>query len=134
MLINEARYPDAKLVGSSVQLVSQKSPFGQVRGASIALEARVLRASDLDLTLKFQCWPSRPYDNSIGLDFEDPKPELDNCRLIYLGGTGLVGMFLVVEQSGGREFRRVGYAELADREEGWKNLLYLTEREIIVIE
>jgi hypothetical protein len=45
--IEVARYPDAKLVGSSVQLVSQNSPFGQVKGASIALEARVLRASDL---------------------------------------------------------------------------------------
>jgi hypothetical protein len=134
VLIEVARYPDAKLVGSSAQLVSQNSPFGQVKGASIALEARVLRASDLDLTLKFDCWSSQPYYNSIWLDFEDPKPELDNCRLIYLNGTEFCGMFLVVEKFGGGEFRRVGYAELADWKERWKNLLSLTEREIIVIE
>ena len=134
VLIKKASHSDAKLVGSSVQLVSQKSPFGQVKRASIALDARVLRASDLDLTLKFKCWPSQPHDNSIGLDFEDPKPDLDNCRLIYLGGTAFHGMFLVVEKSGGGEFRRVGYAELSDWNKGWKNLLSLTEREIIVIE
>jgi hypothetical protein len=39
-----------------------------------------------------------------------------------------------MEQSWGREFQRVGYAEIADWKEGWKNPLSLTERKIIVIE
>ncbi|CZR66340.1 uncharacterized protein PAC_16241 [Phialocephala subalpina] len=136
VLINTVGDSDAKLVDSSVQLVSERSPFGQVKGASITLEARILRTWDLELTLKFEGWPSQPYDDGIGLDFKDLKPELDNCRLLYLGDSqiGYKGMFLVMEKFGSGRFRRVGYAELSDWKKGWRNLLSSTKREIIVIE
>ena len=131
--ITELDRTDAKLIDSGIQLVSQKSPFGMVKGAFIALEARVLRASDLDLTLKFSDWPSRPYHDGIGLDFEYQKPELDNCRLVYLGGDEFWNMFLVVQKSEGRAFQRVGYAELSSWQKEWINLLSSTQREVIVI-
>lgn len=100
-----------------------------VKGAFIALEALVLRASDLDLTLKFSDWPSKPYDDGIGLDFEYQKPKLDNCRLVYLGGDQFRKKFLVVQRSEGRAFQRVGYAELSSWREEWLNLfLQLKER------
>ena len=126
-------WPDAKLIDSGVLLESQKSPFGKVKDAFIALEARVLRASDLDLTMKFDFLPA-PYDNRIGLDFEAPKPDLGNCRLVYLGHGSDCWMFLVVEKSLGGKFRRVGYTELSRWKEEWRNLLSSAKREITVIE
>ncbi|KAL9118761.1 MAG: hypothetical protein Q9187_004690 [Circinaria calcarea] len=68
--IREPERTDAKLINSGVQLVSHGTPFGMVKGAFIALEARILRASDLESTLKFSNWPPKPYHHSIGLDFE----------------------------------------------------------------
>jgi hypothetical protein len=136
VLVNAVVCSDPKLVDSSIKVVSQRSPFGQVKAASITLEARILTARDLGLTLNSEGGLSKPYDNSIGLDFKDSKPELDNYRLLYLGKsqTGYKRMFLVVEKFGSERFRRVGYTELSDLKEGWKNLLSLTKREIIVIE
>lgn len=131
--ITNLDHTNAKLINSGVQLVSQKSPFGMVKGAFIALEALVLRASDLDLTLKFSDWPSKPYDDGIGLDFEYQKPKLDNCRLVYLGGDQFRKKFLVVQRSEGRAFQRVGYAELSSWREEWLNLFSSTQREVIVI-
>ncbi len=80
--------------------------------------------------------PSQPYANGIGFDFKDPKPELDNCRLLYLGDSkmGHNGIFLAMEKFGSGRFRRVGYAELNDQKKAWRNLLSSTKREIIVIE
>jgi hypothetical protein len=132
--VTGCEYPDAKLIDSGVLLESQKSPFGKVKDAFIALEARVLKASDLDLTMKFEFEPPSPHDDSIGLDFEAPKPDLGNCRLVHLGCSGNRWMFLVVEKSFGGKFRRVGYTELSSWEEERKNLLSSAKREITVIE
>lgn len=111
--IHEVHHTDAKFLGSTVQLISQTSPFGGVKSASISLKARVLKVSDLDLTLSFHGWLFRPYDHNIGLDFKDHKPKLDNCRLIYLGeGQDGSGIFLAVEKFRGGVFRRIGYAQL----------------------
>ena len=132
--VERCKYPDAKLVDSGVLPESQKSPFGKVKDAFIALEAWVLRASDLDLTLKFKDWHSWPYDDSIGLDFEVPRPDLGNCRLVYLGQGNHCWMFLVVEQFLVGKFRRVGYTELSKWREEWKNLLSSAKREITIIE
>jgi hypothetical protein len=126
-------HSDARLVGTSVQLVSQRSPFGQVKGESITLEALVPRACDLELTLMFEhVWLVLAHNNNIRLDFEDPKPQLENCRLAYLGDGEVEpkGIFLIVEKFGSGRFRRVGYAELEDREKGWKKF-YLQLKEIL---
>lgn len=128
--IRDCKYPDAKLIDSGVLLESQKSPFGKVNNAFIALEARVLKASDLGLTMKFQSWPTSPHDDIIGLDFEAPKPDLGNCRLVHLGQW----KFLVVEKSLGGKFQRVGYTELSRWKEKWENLMSSAKREITVIE
>jgi len=130
--VTEPNHIDAKLINTGVQLVSQKSPFGMVKGAFIALEARVLRASDLDPPLKFSGLPFQPYHDAIGLDFEYQKPDLDNCRLVYLGNE-FNKMFLVVQKSEGRAFQRVGYAELSKWKREWIDLLSSTQREVIVI-
>jgi Heterokaryon incompatibility protein (HET) len=132
--VQGCEYPDTKLIDSGVLLESQKSPFGKVKDAFIALEARVLKASDLDLSMKFKSWPSPPYDNSIGLDFEAPKLDSGNCRLVHLGHGRDRWMFLVVEKSLGGRFRRVGYTELSSWKPEWKNLVSSAKREITVIE
>lgn len=125
--VSECEHPDAKLIDSGVLLESQKSPFGKVNGAFIALEAQILKASDLGLTMKFRPWPR---SGSISLDFEAPKPDLGSCRLVHLGRL----KFLVVEKSLGGKFRRVGYTELSSQDEEWENLMSSAKREIIVIE
>ena len=125
---------DAKLIDSTVLPESQKAPFGKVKEAYIALEARVLRASDLDLTMQFKSWPSQPYDEKIGLDFEIPTPELSNCRLVYVGQGISRLMFLVVEQVLLEKFRRIGYTELSTWRDEYKRLLSLAKRETIIIE
>jgi len=125
---------DAKLIDSGVLPESQKSPFGKVKDAFIALEARVLKPSDLGLTMKFGFQWRPPHNHGIGLDFEAPKPDLGNCRLVCLGHSGDVWMFLVVEKSLGGKFRRVGYTELSSSQKEWKILLRSAKREITVIE
>ncbi|PVH99923.1 HET-domain-containing protein [Periconia macrospinosa] len=133
--VEEIRNPDAKLVSSRVEPESQDSPFGQLKEAYITLEARILRASDLAIT--FECWPWRAGGgrNSIRLDFENVRPELDKCRLLYLGNAmyGGSGIFLAVEEVVDVVFRRVGHAELCELEGEWKALLALAKRELITI-
>jgi hypothetical protein len=135
VLVNECEHLDAKLIDSGVVPESEKSPFGKVKNAFIALEALALRVLDLDLDLtEMTRWSSSPYQDSIGLDFEAPKPDLGKCRLVYLGHSGFVWMFLVVEQTSAGKFRRVGYTELSKWSEKWKNLLSSARRKITVIE
>ncbi|KAL1859641.1 hypothetical protein Daus18300_009506 [Diaporthe australafricana] len=81
--IEEVRNPDSRLVDSGVQPMSKRSPFGQVRSAYIALEARVLDvAPALGPDVEFQTWRARQsmwprHDDGILLDFEEPKPEIE---------------------------------------------------------
>ena len=131
--VDDMNSPDAQLLNSDVKPRSQKSPLGEVKEATIVLEARVLIMSSL--ALKFECWPFSSRSDNILLDFEHPKPNVECCRLVYLGPGfgGDSGRFLVVEKSTDGEFRRVGYAELSRWTEEWKNLLTLTKREKIAI-
>ncbi|CAM1503570.1 Fc.00g011610.m01.CDS01 [Cosmosporella sp. VM-42] len=108
--IREVRNPDAKLVDSDVQLVSAKAPFGQVKSASITLEARVLRGLDEELLLEYHRTALGSGSDVIELDYEDPKPELKDCKLVYLGGENDREIFLAVETSKSSKswYRRVG--------------------------
>lgn len=83
------RHLDIQLVDSGVKLASQKSPFGHVQSAFIALEARVLDAAEALTSggVEFRTWSERSlyHDDGVLLDFEEPKPQIKKCRLLYLG-------------------------------------------------
>lgn len=140
--IDELREPDPRLVGSGVQPVSERSPFGQVRSAYIALEARVLDvATALGPDFEFRTWRAwRTYEPGILLDFEEPKPAIEKCKLVYLGAGSSKTIFLVVERAETGEYHRIGYAnfgELASwRKESCilQDLLAVAKKEVIVIE
>lgn len=138
--IDSVYYPDASLIDWGVDLKSQTSPFGQVTQGFIALEARVLRMSDLGL--KFKSW----YDTSLNftssstvrLDFGDAKPKLENCRILYLG-TGIrygtsVRIFIAIEKSANGKFRRIGYTKLDLRDNQWETTLSLAEKRVVILE
>lgn len=114
--IDELHRPDSRLVDSVVQPVSERSPFGQVRSAFIALEARVLDvAAALGPDVEFQTWRAWPIDDrGILLDFEEPKPAIEKCRLVYLGSGSFKSVFLVVERTETGEFHRIGYANFGE--------------------
>lgn len=139
--IDDLGRPDSRLVGSGVQPMSERSPFGQVRSAYIALEARVLDvAAALGPDVKFQTWRAWPrYDHGILLDFEEPKPAIEKCSLVYLGGSPK-HIFLVVERTETGEYHRIGYANFDEyprwrKESGiLKDLLAVAEKEVIVID
>jgi len=118
--IEPMRYSNAKLVSSGVDLKSDKSSFGEVTGGYIALDTIILKISD-------------DFDHII-LDFKEPKPKPENCRLVYLGETwhDRAGTFLVVEKSPDGEFRRVGLAKLEEKHERM-DLLSSTNRGTIII-
>ncbi len=144
VMIYEVQKPDPKWVSSSVQLISQKSPFGQVRSASITLEAKVLNAAAAlrEFTVEFPLgslrgvptWPPTYYlKDLIMFDFEEPNPDVELCSLVYLGGS-VGGLFLYVEQVEPGRYQRVGCALLPDdRAHIWQDLLRVAQREIIVI-
>jgi hypothetical protein len=127
---------DARLIDSHVEIKSKSSPFGHVNKASITLDARVLNASDLDLTPYLKSPSSQPEDHFISFDFDDSKSGLDDCRLVYLGHnrTWHQGIFLIVRNFGAKKFQRVGYARLSNQKPEWKLLLFETRRETIVLE
>ncbi len=144
--IYEVQNPDPKLVSSSVQLISQKSPFGQVRSASITLEAKLLNAAAAlrEFTVKFplvsvlsgrSAWPpTYGLEDLIKFDFEESNPDVELCSLVYLGDS-VGGLFLYVEQTEPGRCQRVGCALLPDdRAHVWQDLLKVAQREIIVIE
>ncbi|RFU31822.1 hypothetical protein B7463_g4528, partial [Scytalidium lignicola] len=133
VLIKKPLQSEAKLVGSGIQPVSLKSPFGQVEAALIVLKTWILKASDL---VESNYWPLFPQNeiSTFVFDFEDPKPEIEHCKLVYLGRTGDLGQFLIVEKSQDKRFQRVGYANLYKWERKWENYLFSTKSEIIVLE
>lgn len=117
VVVNEISYPDARLVNSSVQPVSSKSPFGQVQSAIITLEARVLNHSELQQQLGL--WhlktSTRMCRDQIGLDYDSAEPELSRCKLLYLGKGGMGGsVFLIVKQRPKDVWTRIGCAVLTD--------------------
>jgi hypothetical protein len=133
---------DAKFVHCRVKPVSHASPFGAVRAAHLVLKVRVLKARDFAPGVEYK--PASPYGpfhehrNRIQLDFEDPKPEVDNCLLVYLGETTELalpraGIFLAVEKLKKGGFQRVGHIRLLCEEERWKTVLAATKRRTIVI-
>lgn len=127
--------PDSQLVGSGVQPTSERSPFGQVRSAYITLEARALDlAAALGPDVGIQTWPAWPrYDCGILLDFEEPKPVIKKCRLVYLGAGSSKSKFLVVERTETGKYRRIGYANLRKESSILKDLLAVAKEEIIII-
>ncbi|KAH7140863.1 heterokaryon incompatibility protein-domain-containing protein [Dactylonectria macrodidyma] len=128
--IDDLDKPDPQLLGSHVQLVSPRSPFGQVRSASIVLEAKALNAAAaLGPAIKFQTEYTISHHDGILLDFEEHKPAIERCRLVYLGCHSSRKMFLVVEPTGVGEYRRVGFA-------GFKDLpsLDAARREVVIIQ
>lgn len=140
--IDELDRPDSRLVGSGVQPMSKRSPFGQVKSAYIALEARVLDVTAaLGPGVELQTWRAGPrHDCGILLDFEEPKPAIEKCRLVYLGGGSSESIFLVVERTETGEYHRIGYAKFSEPPWWWKessilkDLLAVAEKEVIVIE
>ncbi|KAK3941118.1 heterokaryon incompatibility protein-domain-containing protein [Diplogelasinospora grovesii] len=97
--------PDAELVSHDVKLISPRSPFGQVKSGRITLEARVLEVSDLPQT---PCLPLPVLiPGYITLDFDDPDPNLDHYRLVYLGSLSFYQcIFMGVEKSGSGNYCR----------------------------
>lgn len=140
--IDELSEPDSQLVGSGVQPMSKRSPFGQVKSAYIALEARVLDVTAaLGPGVEFQTWRAGPRrDHSILLDFEEPKPAIEKCRLVYLGSGSYTSVFLVVERTETGQYHRIGFADFGElgswRKESCilKDLLDVAKKEVIVIE
>lgn len=123
-----------------MKLVSQKSPFGQAQSAFVALEARVLDAAEaLSSNVKFQTWREGAfYGLGVYPDFEEPKPQTEKCRLLYMGQeyrSSSVHIFLAVERTELDKYRRIGHAMISDVHDPiWKNRLDSAQREVIVIE
>lgn len=140
--MDELSRPDSRLVGSGVQPMSERSPFGQVRSAYIALEARVLDvAAALGPDVGFQTWRTWPmHERGILLDFEEPKPAIEKCGLVYLGSGSFTSIFLVVERTETGEYHRIGYANFGElgswRKDSCilKDLLAVAKKKVIVIE
>ncbi|KAH6853137.1 heterokaryon incompatibility protein-domain-containing protein [Chaetomium sp. MPI-CAGE-AT-0009] len=128
--IYEMKHPDAHLVGSHVQLVSPKSPFGQVASASITIDAKVLdAAAALGPDVEFLTGPVDGF-HGVQLDFEDPSPDIDRCKLVYLGRDNRHdGQFLVVERTEAAQYQRVGFI----RPPRYQDLLGVAKREILVL-
>jgi hypothetical protein len=108
---------DAKMISYSVVPMSEKSPFGRVKEACLTLDAQVLMVSGLDVPIAYGGSSESSYPNHIWLDFEHPWPQLDKCRLLYLGqdrGNWRESHFLAIERLPDGEFHRVGYATFSN--------------------
>ncbi|KAG4433680.1 hypothetical protein IFR05_010848 [Cadophora sp. M221] len=113
---------DARLLGSSVQLLSEQSPFGQIREASITIEARIIKAGDSKVALSFSCILMGRVgldENSMALDFGERVPDRNKCALLYLGERDQNSIFLVMGRNENEQSQRVGTATLDIRKRGW---------------
>lgn len=136
---------ELELVDSDVTLESQRSPFGNVKSASVTFRGTLLdiaAAMGPNVELEVATGRQTSYGRGkIWLDFEEPKPCISICRLLFLGHTEYDGgAFLVVERKGGNRYERVGITALPNprlwSEEPcvWKEQLQASESEIIVLE
>jgi hypothetical protein len=121
---------DARLVECHVQLASEKSPYGQVRRATIMLEARIIQFSELRFVQSVTQEPGQVVfegGRSFRLDFSERMP--GRVRLLYLGTrshykdtdeTELEPVadartFLVIRKTGGANtYRRIGVFHLRE--------------------
>lgn len=126
--------PEAKLVGSHVELVSQASPFGPVKQVLITLEARTMRYTQLNV--------KRPAGRNLRLDRNEDKEDLERCKLIYLGKLATRSprkKFLVVKKVSEESFQRVGVLSVSirctghDPEKAEAALFSPLRREMIVL-
>ena len=101
--------PDAKLLDCWVEPLSQDVLFGQVRDASITLEAFVLNPSDIKSLANLEV-------DIIAASIKNRSSELEllpgTTRLLLLGWRSDTGMFLVIKEAENGTFMRVGLAEL----------------------
>ncbi|KAL8368093.1 hypothetical protein RB599_003818 [Gaeumannomyces hyphopodioides] len=123
-LYDEMAIADARLVRCDIQLASPMSPFGEVRSASLTINAIVLDAPHLAAPNgaamadpadhpRGHEWACEGFYMELDGYYVDHKPAARDCKFVYLGrrrtsDAEIYRQFLIVEPTRTGTYRRVG--------------------------
>jgi hypothetical protein len=123
VLIDNGITPDAKVLDCRVEHLSQDVPFGQVRDASITLEAIILNPADVKFPADLGC---RVVAALTELESCAQNVILETTRLLLLGWSLDKGVFLVIKEAENGTYTRIGLTKI--KRDKISELLVLTRR------